>query len=114
MSVGHLALNLDAHWLIIIFTYNVFISFGEIINFPFGNSMALARAPESQKGKYMGLWAMMFSSTFILAPIIGTNLVDQFGYATTWYVMAGINVLTVPPFIWVRNRWVTQVNVTSP
>lgn len=105
MAIGHLALNLDAHWMIIIFAYNVFISFGEIINFPFGNSMALARAPGNQKGKYMGLWAMMFSSTFILAPIIGTNLVDQYGYASTWYVMAGINLTTVPLFIWVRNRW---------
>ena len=105
ISIGHLALNLDAHWLLVIILYNCLISFGEIINFPFGNSISLARAPVTQKGKYMGLWAMMFSTTFILAPVLGTQLVNSIGFTYTWYVMAGISLLSVPGFLWVQQRW---------
>ncbi len=105
ISFGHLALNLQAHWLIIIVLYNTLISFGEIINFPFGNSISLARAPQAQKGKYMGLWAMMFSTTFILAPILGTQLVEHFGFTSTWYAMAVISLVSVPGFLWVQKRW---------
>ncbi len=105
IAIGHICLNIQTHWILIIFLYNTFISFGEIINFPFGNSAALSRAPQSQKGKYMGLFAMMFSVTFIVAPILGTNLVESFGFKITWYIMAGINLISIPGFVWVRNRW---------
>ncbi len=111
MGFGHLALNLDTHWLIILFLYNCLISFGEIINFPFGNSLALARAPDHQKGKYMGLWAMMFSTTFIIAPILGTQLVEFFGFHRTWLVIAAINFASIPGFIWIKNRWRSLVHI---
>ena len=105
MGLGHLCLNLNLHWLIIITAYNLFISFGEIINFPFGNSLSLDRAPKSQKGKYMGLWAMMFSTAFIIAPVLGTQLVDNFGFKTTWFAIAALNFLMIPGFIWVKQHW---------
>lgn len=105
IGLGHLFLNFPFHWLFVIIVYNVLISVGEIINFPFGNSLALSRAPRHLKGKYMGLWAMMFSSTFIIAPVLGTRLVDHFGFFTTWLVVAGLNFLSIPGFIWVKKRW---------
>jgi len=105
MGVGHLFLNFPFHWILIISAYNILISFGEIINFPFGNSAALSRAPAHLKGKYMGLWAMMFSSTFIIAPILGTQLVQHFGFTVTWNVIAALNFISIPGFIWVKNHW---------
>lgn len=105
IAVGNICLNLDAHWILILVGYNVMISFGEIINFPFGNSLALGRATKEQRGKYMGLWAMMFSVTFIVAPILGTWLVDQFGFSFTWWVMAGLSLISIPGFIWLRKNW---------
>ncbi len=105
MGVGHLFLNFPLHWLIVIGVYNILISLGEIINFPFGNSLALSRAPFHLKGKYMGFWAMMFSSTFIIAPILGTRLVESVGFFTTWFLIAGLNFLSIPGFIWVEKQW---------
>ncbi|NND33214.1 MAG: MFS transporter [Saprospiraceae bacterium] len=105
IGFGVLSLNLPVHWLIAITLYNVLISFGEIINFPFGNSLALTRAPAHLKGKYMGFWAMMFSSTFIIAPVLGTRLIEYFGFTVTWFVIAGLSFISIPGFIWIRNRW---------
>lgn len=105
MGLGHLFLNLPLHWLIVIMGYNILISFGEIINFPFGNSLAMSRAPMHQKGKYMGLWATMFSLTFIIAPILGTQLIDQVGFYYTWVVMALLNFITIPGLKMVQKYW---------
>ena len=105
IGMGHLFLNLPLHWILVVAGYNLLVSFGEIINFPFGNSLSLARAPKSQKGKYMGLWAMMFSSAFIIAPILGTQLVEASGFFTTWLIIAGMSFAMVPGFIWISKRW---------
>ncbi len=105
IGLGCLSLNLPGHWLVIVFVYNILVSFGEIINFPFGNSLALTRAPAHLKGKYMGFWAMMFSSTFIIAPIVGTRLVESIGFSSTWIVMFFLSMVSIPGFIWVKKRW---------
>ncbi len=105
MGIAHLMLNFSMHWLMVIAIYNILISLGEIINFPFGNSLALSRAPSHMKGKYMGFWAMMFSTTFIIAPVLGTRLVENFGFTVTWFVIAACNFLSIPGFIWIRKCW---------
>ncbi len=105
IGLGHLFLNLPLHWLVIVIGYNCLVSLGEIINFPFGNSLSLARAPKTQKGKYMGLWAMMFSSAFILAPILGTQLVESTGFVNTWYIISAMSFLMVPGFLWIKSHW---------
>jgi predicted MFS family arabinose efflux permease len=105
MGIAHLMLNFSLHWLIVIASYNVLISVGEIINFPFGNSLALSRAPTHLKGKYMGFWAMMFSITFIIAPVLGTRLVENFGFTVTWFVIAACSFLSIPGFIWIKRWW---------
>ncbi len=62
----------------------VLISIGEIINFPFSNTLAMERAPTHMRGQYMGLYTMMFSVSFILAPLIGTRIADHFGFNVLW------------------------------
>jgi len=64
------------------------ISIGEIINFPFSNTLALQRSTPNNQGQYMALYSMMFSVAFIIAPISGTYLIDNYGYAVLWNVMS--------------------------
>ncbi|RMD74587.1 MAG: MFS transporter [Bacteroidetes bacterium] len=63
----------------------VLISVGEIINFPFSNTLAMERAPAHMRGQYMGLYTMMFSVSFILAPLAGTWIADHFGFGALWW-----------------------------
>ena len=107
IGLGHLFLNLPLHWILVVTGYNILVSMGEIITFPFGNSLALSRAPAHQKGKYMGLGAMMFSSAFILAPILGTRLVEATGFFYTWIIIASMSFDVVPLFYWVKGKWET-------
>ena len=41
----------------------------------------------------MGLYTMAFSTAFIIGPILGMWLAEQFGFGTLWYFMAGLTVL---------------------
>ncbi len=105
IGLGILTLNIPMHWLALFICYNLLVSLGEIVNFPFGNSLALNRAPEKQRGSYMGMWSMMFSVTFIVAPVLGTFLVEHFGFNVTWWFMAGMSAVSIPGFYFIRRLW---------
>jgi len=77
-------------------------SFGEMILFPSGNSFISGLAPKGRRGEYMGYYQMMFSLSFILAPLIGTAIYDNFGSIILWI---GTFVLSlISAFIFYRLR----------
>lgn len=59
-------------------------TFGEMILFPSGNSLISSLAPKGRRGEYMGYYQMMFSLSFILAPLFGTFVLDAFGAVPLW------------------------------
>jgi predicted MFS family arabinose efflux permease len=66
------------------------MTFGEMFNFPFINSLALQRAKSGNMGEYMALFTMAFSLAHILGHNLGLNLIHYFGFGTTWFTMAMI------------------------
>ncbi len=83
----------------------VAISFGEIINFPFLNTVALKRAPADRRGEYMGLYGMSFSLALIVAPTMGGYIVDWFSYNTLWFFLGGINLVAMAGFWYLRKLY---------
>lgn len=73
----------------------VFMTVGEMLNFPFMNRFANERADRGQPGAYMALYTMSWSAAHIIGHTLGLQLVDRFGYPTTWYLFAGMLVLAV-------------------
>lgn len=72
----------------------VFMTFGEMLSFPFSNTFALSRSKRGQQGAYMALYSMSFSFAHILGPNIGFHLTANYGFYITWYVMAGVVILS--------------------
>lgn len=68
----------------------IFMTFGEMLGFPFSNSFALDRSKLGNQGAYMALYSMSFSVAHILGPNIGMQFSDKYGFETTWYLMGGI------------------------
>ena len=66
----------------------VIISFAEIFAMPFMVTHTVNRSGKKNKGAYMGLYAMGFSSAFMFAPLVGTNLIAEIGFRHTWLVLA--------------------------
>ncbi|MBU2906328.1 MFS transporter [Arenibacter algicola] len=66
----------------------ILMSFGEMIVFPFSNSLALNRSIKGNQGQYMAYYSISFSIAHIFGHSIGMNLVANLGYRYTWYIIA--------------------------
>jgi predicted MFS family arabinose efflux permease len=82
----------------------IFMSFAEMLNFPFLNSFAMDRAEKfNNQADYMALFTMTFSIAHILGHNSGMHLVANFGYTITWYIMGVLLVISVVFLVWLRN-----------
>lgn len=67
----------------------ILISFAEIFAMPFMATYTIQRSGTRNKGAYMGLYAMGFASAFVMAPLVGTNVIAIWDFQT-WWLSAGI------------------------
>ena len=85
-------------WVGILIIGMLFMTFGEMIAFPFSNSFVIERSKRGKQGEYMAFYSISFSAAHIFGHNSGLQMVDKFGYDTTWMVisiMSGIGVLTL-------------------
>ena len=75
--------------------YTFFVSIGEIINFPFISSASMDRATKGTIGKYMSVNTVMFSVALIIAPKVGTLILDAYGYSVLFIIMFLFCVISV-------------------
>lgn len=101
LSFSFLVLNLFSGGLVLVVSM-LFLTFGEMLNFPFTNSLAMKRAERGRIGDYMALFSMAFSLAHILGHKTGMFLVDNFGFRITWYIMSGILFLSLFLFLWLK------------
>lgn len=73
--------------------YMIFITVGEILNFPFASSHALEIASPSYRGRYMGIFSMSWSLGFIVAPVAGGYIAENWGF--TWLAIAMVLIAGV-------------------
>lgn len=104
IGFGYYFLNLQVHWLLPFLAYTLFVSFGEIFNFPFTSSISLLRGSRGNVGQYMGLYSMMFSLCFIIAPILGTRIIESWGYTTLWWTVGTMNLISALGYYLISER----------
>lgn len=80
------------------------ITFGEILQMPFANAFTMGRANERNMGKYLSYYGMSYSVAFILAPIIGLHIAEQYGYLVLWIVMTVIGLTSAVGFYTLYRR----------
>jgi predicted MFS family arabinose efflux permease len=91
LALSFLLLNWVS-WSGILIIGMLFMTVGEVYNFPFLNSYALKSAKKGNLGEYMALFTMAFSLSHIFGHKMGMVLVDKFGFTITWYIMGAILV----------------------
>lgn len=90
IGVGFLALIIQSPMVLMLGIFLVLTGVGEIINFPFISTTALKRATDYNSGKMMAMTSIMFSISLIIAPPLGTTILEHYGYTVLWVVMAGL------------------------
>lgn len=84
IALAHIGLMLPVSPWWIVIAYLIPNAIGEIINFPFVNTIAVLRSDDSNKGKYMGAVTLLFSLAFVFAPITGLPLLEYISYNQLW------------------------------
>ena len=64
----------------------IFITVGEIINFPYSNAYTVARAGEGRTGVYLGMYTTTFAIAHLLAPPLGLPLAETYGFELVWWL----------------------------
>lgn len=82
----------------------LFLTFGEIINFPFAASFSLGRAAESNRGRYMGMYGLCFSVGHIIAPVLGMKVIELYGYDALWHGMGVLALVSLSGILWVQKE----------
>ncbi len=100
VGLSFILINLTG-WVGILIVGMTVLSFGEMIAFPFSNSFALKRAEKGKQGSYMAMYSIAFSISHIFGHNTGMQLMGKFGYDFTWYVMAGVCLVSCALLIWV-------------
>jgi predicted MFS family arabinose efflux permease len=68
----------------------ILFSLGEILFFPFNNTIPLNMSPESRIGDYTSWYWMTWSLTSIFAPVTGLMIAEKFGFDVLWISMSAL------------------------
>lgn len=90
----------------------LFITFGEMLNFPFSNTFAMSRAPKGHEGRYMALYTMSFSLAHVTSAKLGMEIIARFGYQTNWLIMGILGLVACFNFVYL-NRMLLRTNHLS-
>lgn len=101
MALSFLVLNVSS-WVGVLIIGMLFITFGEMLAFPFTNNFAMNRAPAGKEGRYLALYTMAFSLAHIFSAKTGMEMIDRFGYDTNWYIMGGMGLIAMVLMLWLR------------
>ncbi len=96
-----LLLMLINMWVGILVIMMLFMTFAEMLSFPFSNSFALSRAPKGHEGRYMAIFTMSFSMAHILSAKVGMEIIAAYGYQMNWAFMGLIGVIGTVLGFWV-------------
>jgi len=94
--------GMGSAWYVFPILFMITISIGEIFMFPFTNSFAFSRSTDQNRGSYMGYYSMTFSISLIIAPVIGFQVADQYGYDMLFFLLAGGGLLMVLGFSYLQ------------
>lgn len=92
------------NWVGILVISMVFITFGEMLNFPFSNTFAMSRAPKGHEGRYMALFTMSFSLAHVTSAKLGMEIISRYGYNANWIVMGTLGLLSCSSIIYLKRN----------
>lgn len=102
-GLGFLVLNL-IHAEAILYVAVLIISLAEIFAMPFMATYTVQSSREGSRGIYMGMYSFAYSAAFVLAPAIGTRVVDHWNFATLWWVCGALSLGTAAGFLFLLKK----------
>jgi predicted MFS family arabinose efflux permease len=104
IMLSYLLFNIFPFWTGVVILSMLAITLGEIINFPFTNAWAMNRTTAYNRGQYMGIYTMTFSVAHVVAPSLGMQIAQNFGYQALWYVVALLGLAAYMGYLYIQRQ----------
>jgi MFS family permease len=120
LSVGSLFVAVGLGTVAISSTFPMFllsmivVTIGELIFAPSSTAFVADVAPETMRGRYMGVYGMSFGLSYGLAPAVGGMINDSLSPLLVWYSMAGVALLTAVSFLLIGKKVGTATLPVEP
>lgn len=82
--------------------YIVIITLSEVLAMPFMMNYTLSRPSDDRKGQYAALYSMAYGLSFIIAPAVGLNIAELFGFNQLFGVITLASIVLAIAFLWMR------------
>lgn len=89
-GISFLFFNLFPYSIYLAIVAITIITIGEMLSMPFMNTYWVSLSTAQNRGQYAALYTMAYSFAQILSPLLGTQLMKNFGFPVLWYVIAAI------------------------
>jgi predicted MFS family arabinose efflux permease len=76
----------------------IILSVSEILVMPYLATVSVQRSGLSNRGKYMSLYTLSYSIGFVLAPLLGTTVVEHYGFYVLWWLVGVFSIITAIGF----------------
>lgn len=87
------------------------LTFGEILHLPFANALALSRSNAQNRGRYMAMYTLAFSLAQIVAPTLGMQTINAWGFHTLWYLLGLLCVVALAGFYVLQKKQFDQPRI---
>jgi predicted MFS family arabinose efflux permease len=82
----------------------IFITFGEMLLFPFMNNFWVKRSTERNRGQYAAVYTMSFSAAIVLAPTFSSQVATWFGFEVLWVINFFVCTFASVGFLLLKKR----------
>ena len=97
--------------------FMVVISLGAILVLPVASTIVSHMAPVELRGRYMGVWTLVFQAGYALGPLFGGLAIDRLGAHGAGLVIMAAGLLAAPLFVLMRaepRRGSANVDESAP
>ncbi|MBI9071244.1 MAG: MFS transporter [Melioribacteraceae bacterium] len=98
MFGGYALTSLNTSYIYLAFTVIVW-TIGEMLVFPLVAAFIANRAADNNRGRYMGMFSFTFSLSFIIGPILGMWIYEQFGSSNLWMSIGLLGIFVFAGFL---------------
>jgi predicted MFS family arabinose efflux permease len=93
IGASYLMLNLPLAGLVVALVAMIIITVGEMLMFPFINTFWVSRSSQHNRGQYASIFTMSFAFAQVLAPTLGSQVVQHSNYHLLWYMVFAVCTL---------------------
>tara|TARA_Y100000034_G_scaffold111271_1_gene144110 strand:- start:2145 stop:3269 length:1125 start_codon:yes stop_codon:yes gene_type:complete len=105
---------LTTSWVGILIIGMLFMTFGEMIAFPFSNAFVIERSKRGKQGEYMAFYSISFSAAHIFGHNTGLQMIDKLKFDFTWTIISVVSLIGVLILGYLMYRLRIEKSMQSP